>query len=350
MKFLALIYTEESEWDALPRRSARRDVRALHGGLGRGAREGAVVDGSELAPTSTATTVRVRDGETLVTDGPFAETKEALGGYYLFECESLDEALDLAARIPAAEHGAVEVRPVPRRRGGRAGARVRRRSWHEVRAAAQQRAGGPRALGADVRGGGADGARGGDPEVERALRGADGRRPLARRPGARRPGDAKTVRVRDGERLVTDGPYAETKEQIGGFFLIEAEDLDQAIAIAAKIPVAERASVEIRPRSSGSVRIETVDRVFREEWPRAVSLLTRVLGDLQLAEDAVQDAFTIALERWRARRPAGEPRRVDRHDRAQPRDRPDPPRAHARAQDASCWPGSRSCGRARRTT
>ena len=61
------------------------------------------------------------------------------------------------------------------------------------------------------------------------------------------PATAKTVRIRDGERLVTDGPYAETKEQIGGFFLIEAEDLDQAIAIAAKVPVAERASVEIRP-------------------------------------------------------------------------------------------------------
>ena len=61
------------------------------------------------------------------------------------------------------------------------------------------------------------------------------------------PATAKTVRLRDGERLVTDGPYAETKEQIGGFFLIQAEDLDQAIAIAAKVPVAERASVEIRP-------------------------------------------------------------------------------------------------------
>jgi hypothetical protein len=61
------------------------------------------------------------------------------------------------------------------------------------------------------------------------------------------PVTAKTVRVRDGERLVTDGPYAETKEQIGGFFLIEAGDLDQAISIAAKVPVAERASVEIRP-------------------------------------------------------------------------------------------------------
>jgi hypothetical protein len=64
------------------------------------------------------------------------------------------------------------------------------------------------------------------------------------------PWDAKTVRVRNGERLVTDGPYAETKEQIGGFFVVEADDLDQAIAIAAKVPVAETASVEIRPLAS----------------------------------------------------------------------------------------------------
>jgi hypothetical protein len=66
------------------------------------------------------------------------------------------------------------------------------------------------------------------------------------------PATAKTIRIRDGERLVTDGPYAETKEQIGGMFLIEAEDLDQAIAIAAKVPVAERASVEIRPLADSS--------------------------------------------------------------------------------------------------
>ena len=61
------------------------------------------------------------------------------------------------------------------------------------------------------------------------------------------PASARTVRVRDGEVLVTDGPYAETKEQLGGLFVLDCEDLDQAIALAAKIPVAERASVELRP-------------------------------------------------------------------------------------------------------
>ena len=61
------------------------------------------------------------------------------------------------------------------------------------------------------------------------------------------PATAKTVRVRDGETIVTDGPYAETKEQLGGFFVLDCEDLDQAIALATKIPVVERASVELRP-------------------------------------------------------------------------------------------------------
>ena len=75
-----------------------------------GGRPGAAEPSSRS--TRDATTVRVRDAETLVTDGPYAEVKEALGGYFLLECASMDEALDWAARIPGAEHGAVEVRPV----------------------------------------------------------------------------------------------------------------------------------------------------------------------------------------------------------------------------------------------
>jgi hypothetical protein len=75
-----------------------------------------VTAGAQLQPTSTATTVRVQDGRTLTTDGPFIETKEALGGYYLFEAGDLDAAIELAARIPAARlGGAIEVRPVVER-------------------------------------------------------------------------------------------------------------------------------------------------------------------------------------------------------------------------------------------
>ena len=65
-----------------------------------------------LMPTSTATTVRVRDGKTLTSDGPFAETKEQIGGFWILECRDLDHALELAAQIPSAKHGSIEVRPV----------------------------------------------------------------------------------------------------------------------------------------------------------------------------------------------------------------------------------------------
>jgi hypothetical protein len=73
---------------------------------------GKLVTADRLRPTADATTVRIRGGETLVTDGPFAETKEQLGGYYVLDCENIDEALEYAAKIPAAEHGSIEVRPV----------------------------------------------------------------------------------------------------------------------------------------------------------------------------------------------------------------------------------------------
>jgi hypothetical protein len=73
---------------------------------------GAMVGGDQLQPVSTATTVRVRDGEQLVTDGPFAETKEQLGGYYIIDVETLDEALEWAGKIPSARTGSIEVRPI----------------------------------------------------------------------------------------------------------------------------------------------------------------------------------------------------------------------------------------------
>jgi hypothetical protein len=75
-------------------------------------RRGAFVAGDPLRPVSTATTLRVRDGQTLITDGPFAETHEQLGGYYILECRNLDEALELAELCPMAQIGSIEVRPL----------------------------------------------------------------------------------------------------------------------------------------------------------------------------------------------------------------------------------------------
>jgi hypothetical protein len=108
VKVLALIYGDEARWDALSD-DERNALYARYRAFGEAAGS-KVVDGAELAPTRTATTVRIRDGEVLVTDGPFAETKEALGGFYLFDVESLDDAAALAAEIPSASDGAVEIR------------------------------------------------------------------------------------------------------------------------------------------------------------------------------------------------------------------------------------------------
>ena len=112
MKFIALIHDDQASWQELSDADRGR-MYAEYTALSDDARAaGVLVDGNELAPTTAATTVRVREAQTLVTDGPYADIKEALGGYYIFECASMDEAVGLAARTPAAANGAVEVRPI----------------------------------------------------------------------------------------------------------------------------------------------------------------------------------------------------------------------------------------------
>jgi Uncharacterized protein conserved in bacteria len=111
MRYLVLIYNEEQ---STPPPSAQlAEVGAAYTAYTAMLRDrGAFVDGDELEPTSTATTIRIRDGRTLITDGPFAETKEALGGYYLIEAADLDEAIELAQACPGANWGSIEVRPI----------------------------------------------------------------------------------------------------------------------------------------------------------------------------------------------------------------------------------------------
>jgi hypothetical protein len=112
MHYLLLIYNDEKVWQSMPD-DERGEIVQEYFALTDDLRErGAYVGGNPLQPTTTSTTVRVRDGETLVSDGPFAETKEQLGGYFLVEAESIDEALEYAARIPGARYGSIEVRPV----------------------------------------------------------------------------------------------------------------------------------------------------------------------------------------------------------------------------------------------
>ena len=112
MKYALLIYSNEPDWDNLSddeKAAIYREYFAVSETAG-------VTGGAELQPAAMATTVRVENGRTLTTDGPFVETKEMLGGFFLFEADDLDAALELAARIPAASRGgAVEVRPVVER-------------------------------------------------------------------------------------------------------------------------------------------------------------------------------------------------------------------------------------------
>lgn len=112
MKYLLLIYTQEQvDMQATPEEQEAN--MGQYFAFSNSVREANVMVGGEaLQPTATATTVRVRDDKTLVSDGPFAETKEQLGGYYLLDCDNLDEALEWAAKIPGAQHGSIEVRPL----------------------------------------------------------------------------------------------------------------------------------------------------------------------------------------------------------------------------------------------
>lgn len=112
MQFLLLIYSNEQE-DAARSEAENNAIFSAYNDFTQGIiAAGQFKAGDALLPTSTARTVRVRDGKTATTDGPFAETREALGGYYLVEAKDIDEACKIAARIPTATHGSIEVRPV----------------------------------------------------------------------------------------------------------------------------------------------------------------------------------------------------------------------------------------------
>lgn len=112
MRYLLLIYSNETA-DAQASEAQQAEEYEAYNAFTNAVKEGGVHQGGEaLQPVATATTVRVQNGKTLTTDGPFAETKEQLGGYYLLNCKDLDEAISYAAKIPAASHGSIEVRPI----------------------------------------------------------------------------------------------------------------------------------------------------------------------------------------------------------------------------------------------
>jgi hypothetical protein len=201
--------------------------------------------GGPLRGASTATTVRVRDGQLLVSDGPFAETKEQIAGYDLLECDSRDEAVRIAGRHPVARFGAVEVRAA----GGAwlagrlerdeppAPGKIRYMLMHCLDESAEL----DPELDAGVPGSPAQveqDAWDEDLEARGIKLGGIRLAPVAQ---------ARTVRVRDGQLLVTDGPFAETKEQVAGINVLECTDLDQAIELASRHPTARFGTFELRP-------------------------------------------------------------------------------------------------------
>jgi hypothetical protein len=112
MKYLLLIYENETSWAKVPEAERGKIYQEYRDYTTAIRKSGNHIAGEELQPTSSATTVRVKDGKTVTTDGPFAETREQLAGFYMVEAKNLDEAIALAARIPSARSGSIEVRPV----------------------------------------------------------------------------------------------------------------------------------------------------------------------------------------------------------------------------------------------
>ena len=203
---------------------------------------GVIRDGQRLKPTSSATTVQVRDGDLVIADGPFAETKEQIAGYDVIDCPNLDEAIEVAAKHPVARFGAVEVRPFQPvgwwasedRHGPAKGTRyLLIHSFDQVAEASAADRGA-------VPGSPADQAqRAWDAETDAlgVKLGGGGLRPAT---------EARTVRVRDGEVLVTDGPFAETKEQVGGLNVLDCASLPEAIEITSRHPIASIGTCELR--------------------------------------------------------------------------------------------------------
>jgi hypothetical protein len=242
MRYLLTLYTDESLNEAATPDELTRLMDEYSELTREWLDKGLMLSGEGLDPSSTATTVRVRGCERLITDGPFAEAKEQLGGYYVLDCGGLDEAIELAARIPAARRGCVEVRPVMNYEAMGAQPPVWRSEAHAKKYVltlwgdeSSWESWSPEELQENMKL-----WEDYDREATAAgvLLGGEGLEPST---------TAKTVRVREGERIVSDGPFAETKEQLGGFYLLDCRNLDEAIEWAAKVPVPDEEPVEIRP-------------------------------------------------------------------------------------------------------
>ena len=240
MKYMLLMYGAENAWTPEEREACMIDSYRICDEL---ASQGKFLSAAPLQSVTTAATVRVRGDRPMITDGPFAETTEQLGGFFLLELNDLDEAIAVASRLPPVTKGAAEIRPVfaldglPPTRPIPASDDSGRTpflllcyddeaAWREagpkaLREAMEEAAGLARKLA----------------ETGQYLESS----PL--HPSA----TGTCVRMRNGKREITDGPFVETNEVLGGFHLILAESRDEAVEFAKQHPGARFGAVEVRP-------------------------------------------------------------------------------------------------------
>ncbi len=233
MRYLCLVYFEPNIFDAFtPAEGAAFTNEAIAYDESLMAR-GLFVDANALQSTVEARTVRVRDGKMSVTSGPFAETREVLGGYVLVEAPNMDEALKAAAGIPLCRYGSVEVPPrSPDQQD------LRRPTMNYILLIYQ---GDPRGVVSQAT---IDAYM---TEIGAHNEDMKQRHQFVMTAGLGFPDSATCVRQVNGKTQMTDGPFAETKEYLGGLYVIEARDLNDALKQAAALPMARFATIEVRP-------------------------------------------------------------------------------------------------------
>ena len=237
MKYMLLVYSPEASWKPEEWQECVRDSMSICRELDA---KGQLRAASPLHSTATATTVRVRDGRRLVTAGPFTETTEQLGGYYIIDVANLDEAISIAGRLPPAKKGTVEIRPVFELQGLPDERQVIADGTTQLyMLLCYDDEGYWKAAGDDVHLAAMQEA------AQITLRlDAAGQYVVAAplHPSS----TATSVRIRDGKRLVTDGPFAETREVLGGYYMLLAPGVNEALAVAAEHPGARVGAVEVR--------------------------------------------------------------------------------------------------------
>jgi hypothetical protein len=241
MKYLFLMYGTENCWTPEERKACMVECLKISDEL---AAQGKFIATSPLQSVTTAATVRMREGRLLITDGPYAETTEQLGGFFLSELADLDEAIAVAARLPPTWKGTAEIRPVfavdglPPERPvpayvGDANVGAYMLICYDDEAT--WRAAGPTVQ-----------AEGLAEAVALTRQLSEDGKYLSAAP-LHPAATATCVRLRDGKRVITDGPFAETHEVLAGFYLILADSRDEALAVAAKHPGLRHGAVEVRP-------------------------------------------------------------------------------------------------------